>query len=559
MKGLALWAALVACADLSEEPFFPTPPLKGVPPPELTRLREDFNNRRLISTETGDAIIVDINRGLVTLKAEDFPDVSGIGTRTYAEPIQQNGLIEAESIDIDPTSTFEASDSVELRAADKVTIQGDLNVGRGGITIAAGNLVQIDGSITSEGPVRIMLGNDAGSVEINGRISARSTLVGPAPISIRGRGTAIIRGELFGLADPGAPGGDIVINTYGDIIVAGSSVRIHTTADQGAAGVIRLESESVVEIQQGAWVGVPAETEIVPGGNVEVRASRIVIGDGVRIAASGTNARTGGALHLTAETTIETGNGAFLGAGYAPDGGSVFLTADGIDLGAETRVEGGRGTTQAGLVTLRAVSSLHLDAAARVTGGQGACSPGGDIIVEVGGVVTAAEGAAVIGGAGNTDMCGRDHAGGSVSVVAREIYGAEETFLPGTGAIPGSVDVVIDPMFTVNSPNLAVGTGGVVESKTIDRGEAAASSIPRLVSIETLTPERTTVDLLLAGAFDLEGPFDVWLPVTSESNHAELSGLVGARYLRYRVVLRGRTFDAPVIDYFEIDLAPKGF
>ncbi len=541
-----------------------------VPPPtrepELGRIREDFNNRDLIASETG-GVVVDVNRGIATLAAERFPDFDSNGAvNAYDQPTYQNGLIEAEAIIVHEGATLEASDSVELRAEDRVIIAGTLDVGRGGVTIIARERIQIDGTITSEGPVRLLLADDTGTIEIGGRIAARSTVLGTSDVRIYGRGSIQIAGEISTIGVIGALGGNIDVYSYGDLVISGETAHLFTTSEpQGIAGGITLQSESNVTVERGAWLGGMPTDNIVPdtlepGGDIELIGTNLTLGDDVRIAATGTALREGGRVLLTATGRMFTGHRTLLAAGYGPSGGSVVLRAASIELGEATRVAAGGGSAEPGRVEMHAVDNLALSPFARIEGGAGQCARGGDISLEVGGPLSAGEGAQIIGGAGNTNAtCGRTHPGGAIIIFARDAIGLTAALIPGTGAQPGSVDVNIVPDYLVPPANLQVGGGGYLESVTIDRGDDAIDRIPRLVEVIADTPADTQVSIQLAGADQADGPFEDWLPITSDANDKKLESFVGRRWVRYRVVLEGRKFDVPVLDYFEIDLAPAGY
>jgi hypothetical protein len=565
VQGLGRWGALllgaasIGCgADFGLAPDFP----QDVPPPaaqRLVRIREDFNTRELIAMESG-SILVDINRGIATLDAQIFPEFAGYGAvSAYDQTTYQNGLVEAEAIIIHEGGTLEASDSVELRAEDRIIVAGSITAGRGGVTIVARQRIQIDGTINSDGPVRLLLGDDTGTVEVGGTIDARSR------VEIYGRGSVLIGGTISTFGVSGDLPANIDVYAYGDVTVTGYGARLYGTGDLDAAGSISLVSEANVTVDAGAWLGGMAPDpimpdELMPSGDIDVRASNVFLGDDTVVAASGANAREGGRVLVTATGRLVTGHRMQLAAGVGPDGGSVSLFADAIELGEGTNVVGGGGRAQPGDVKLSAVSSISMQPFSYVQGGFGECTHGGNVVIEVGGLLSAGQGAAIIGGSTDTSAtCGRGYAGGAVTIYAKDAVGLELAVMAGEGATRGEVNINLIENYTVASPNLSVGPSGDIESRTIDRGVEAIDTVPRLVELVTETPADTTVTILLSAASEPEGPFEEWLPVTSDPNDQKLSLFTGQRYVRYRVVLEGRKFDVPLVDYFEIDLAPIGY
>ncbi|MCB9650355.1 MAG: hypothetical protein H6730_27780 [Deltaproteobacteria bacterium] len=190
--------------------------------------------------------------------------------------------------------------------------------------------------------------------------------------------------------------------------------------------------------------------------------------------------------------------------------------------------------------------------------GDTACGAGGDVQIAVSGLVRTRDGTVVQGGAGSAAFwsaaCTHSAAGGNIIVQAREGEGLEDGLLGGAGVPDGEVRLELNPELTVPPPSLTVGTSGRVVSKVIDRGLAAVGQVPLLVGSEARLPEGTSAVIELAGASNLAEPFEDWV---AADDPAALVALANAQYLRYRVTLTGRVFDAPELDYFELDLSPE--
>ena len=161
------------------------------------------------------------------------------------------------------------------------------------------------------------------------------------------------------------------------------------------------------------------------------------------------------------------------------------------------------------------------------------------------------------GGDGGTevgDACLGGYAGGDVTIFAQQTTGPIDGIsLPGMGAPVGAKRIEVDPTYTRDVPDIQVSPVGWVVSKVIDRGAQAAGDTPRLLEARQGTPAGTFVKIQLAGGDDPDALFDVWYDAAVDSPDA-LAPLAGARYLRYRVWLKGRTLDTPVIDGFDLAL-----
>lgn len=565
--------AISACG-VSDQ-FSPSPPqgndggtmmIEPVPQ-EVTTIREDFSNFSLISNTVN--IIHDVNQGLVRLPTIQFPEALGDSIRTYDYPAELNGVIAADQIVIMPEGTLRASDSVELNAADLVHVNGQIIAGPGGVTIAAGRAVMINGSIESQGPIRILLSDPTGHIEINGRVIGYSTGERdiPASIELLGRGVIIVGGQVATKAGIGLRAGMITFDAYGDIQIVGPA-NVSSTGDEGAiSGNIKIRSETRVEVSGGATIGDRAAmadplTSLLGGsGDIEIQAPEVELGDETTIAATSAIEGRGGSIMVTAGRILRTGRSAFLSAGAGLLGGSIAVNAVAAELGDRTSLRGGIGLSGAGLLRIEASSALTLGESTQLLGGDGVCADGGSTTVFVAGELTLAGGSVIAGGGGgvsaNQRPCAiQNYRGGGVEVIAHAVEGDESGIRVGNGVYNAERRVTINPDHEVLPPNLKVAASGWVESDVLDRGEAAIGQVPtlRLLLVKDL-PIGTHATLQLAGSATHDQPIDKWI-VLDDEDSSNLTALRDARYFRYKLTLVGRVFDTPVVDFFEIDLAP---
>jgi hypothetical protein len=195
-----------------------------------------------------------------------------------------------------------------------------------------------------------------------------------------------------------------------------------------------------------------------------------------------------------------------------------------------------------------------------LSGGDGICTDGGSASVFVAGELTLAVRSVITGGAGGASTNQRPCAlqrynGGTVEVVVHHLNGDDSGVRAGDGLFWSEGGVEINPNHEVPAPNLTVAASGWIESKIVDRGEALVGQLPVLRSLlPGVNPDGTAVKLELAGSATLDEPIDQWFVV--DQRVAGLEPLRDARYFRYKLTLVGRAFDTPVVDFFEIDLAP---
>lgn len=540
----------------------PTPYETGDAP--LTRLREDFDNRRRI--ESIARAELDVNRGALTLAATRFPTLDGTGEQYVSGTMQRNGLVEGDDIVLARSSAVVAPDSLELRAASTVTVSGDVRIGPGGMTIVASKRIVITetAALDSKGPVTLMIADPDGSVQIDGRLVTRSTAESTqAPnITILGRGSVIVTGELRTEADADQHGGDVRIEVYNDVRIVGPEAHVAAYAHEGGSpGVVTVRSEADVRVTEGATLGRLGDADIETvkdtDGAIDVQAASIIVDDASHIVSD--TSRFGSGIELAARDLIRAGEGAQIRAGETEIGAPLRMRAATIDLGVSAVVAAGPGHSGGGNLEIRASSALTIAPNAQILAGEGRCAAGGDVLIVVSGELTASTPATIAGGDGGTASdtleCPGDFEGGGVTVIAHEASGLDEVVAPGRGQPAGSVELSMDRTVIVERVVLAVQTSGEVQSVPLRRDPLAIGRVPRLVELSAEAPTGTRIVIELAGADTHDGPFDTWFPVGSDDPE-ELAPLSSAAWFKYRVKLSGRAFDAPVIDFFDIDLAP---
>ncbi len=534
------------------------------PPPLASLIVEDFDNKRQLDSEMGN-VEVDANQGIATLSSKNIPALEGTGVESYEGRVESDGLIEAESILIHEEGLMIASDSLELRATDQVRISGRVRAGRGGITVIASRSIAITGELESDGPVQLIVTSEKGMIEIAGRILTYANIDQErAPdITLAGRGQISIQGELQTFAPDGTTGGSILINVYDNIRVSGFGAYIAANAEpEGTAGAIQLKSESEVYLEEGARLGSGSFDPMSPdkaslGGDIDVQGSTIVLGEQTHIIAGAAAGPWAGSVLLAASNIIQTQASASIRAGYGQVGGSIWLKAREMIIGPSSIIEPGEGVTQAGNTSVEAKDAVTLQSGATLWGGRGECTIGGDLRIRVGGLLQAEPGATVAAGEGGNSLnaqCGALHPQGALRIDARAATGLDQAISYAIG-MQEKVTVNIDPELSVPAPNLTVSTSGILVTRTFDRGASLIGLQPQLLELQAFTPDKTSVVLELSGASSPDGPFDDW-KVLSPDQGDDLSDLREAQYFRYRLLLSGRTFDAPVIDHFSINLAP---
>ncbi|MBK8012674.1 MAG: hypothetical protein IPK13_15085 [Deltaproteobacteria bacterium] len=534
--------------------------------PELRlQLREDFDNTNLIDSTSG--AIVDVNRGAATLPVQRIlaAERDAIEATQIDDDIELNGLVQASAFTLSDGATFHAPDSVELRIAGPVRIAGVLTAGSGGITIMAEGSIEVPGLIRSSGPVLLAIAHEDSQIAVTGRVETWPEHPNRASdIRLIGRGAASIAGSVVAYALNGQQGGEIAIETYGRISIESPVGRVMTAAQPGGTpGSVRLTSDFAVEFGPDTAMSDLATTDTefaaqaVSGGAIEILAPTVVFGERSRLGPPFDAEHSGTSVHVIAPDVLVVGAEATIAGGAGTIGGGIRAEAGRVVLEAAARMEGGFGKTLGGSMRIMAAKRLELGRDASLHGGSAACGGGGEVEI-VSETMVADTNAVVEGGDGDraeSDECrpGSGSRGGDVTVTVVSASGIDSALSAGHGEEPGRVFQLGPPTSPLNEPDLGNRTQGWIESRVFDRGASAVGLVPRLVDSRFERPLDTSIEVLLSGSPDPEGPFDTWVDALS----AQLDPTRNGRYFRYRVSLRGRSFDAPVLDAFAIDLAPN--
>ncbi len=565
----ALLAALAAASSACEGGGDVVPPSMETPeltPPEPTVnnavfLREDFDNTIWIERKQG--VLHDINQGQVTLPVRELRTSQSSGTAVFAGAADTDGLVEADLIVVDTGGRVEAADSVELRATREVVVSGDIEAGSGGVAILGGDRVVITGNIESRGPVSLQLVNPDGQILVAGRVRTRAGLDPTAPdapgIEIVGRGSAEISGELVTEAAEGRTAGEIFVSMYGKVEIR--SGRIASTAEPaGIAGAVHIRSEQAVELSSAGRIG-PAFSALEPderGGRISIESPFIRVGELSQVRA-GQSKGVGSPVILNATETIEVGPSARIETGPGSTSGPLTIRTTTMLVGADSAVRVGPAQVAAGGLVIEAADRLVVGSGATIEGGRTFCGGGGQVTVTVAGVLLVEPGARLAGGdsaaADAVLPCSQPHPGGNLTIRARAAHDYETAVSPGTGSPDGVVLVDLSADVKVAAPTLPSDRLGFIRSRVIDRGGEDVGFRPMLSELVADIPEATRVEVSLAGSDQAAGPFTDWVDLNGPSGGLE--PLRSRRFLRYRVLLYGRAFDTPAVDYLEIQLRPS--
>lgn len=378
---------------------------------------------RLLSVDGGDPALLSLQGGSISLGSGVYLANSGVGLGQRSGPIvlAASGSISLQGAEL-------VTLGVDGADAGSISLQGQ-ELWLGGLTQLASNAGDSGGaagsiSLAASGSVRLsgqtLVTSSTGSALDAGRISVQAG-------SIRMEDEATI--STFSIGGSGR-GGDIELRASADLLLGGSSLLLSSADGAGSGGNVLLQAQSIrlqdhfrsfsntngVGGGQGGNLSISALDSIHIGGTVGLDASTFSSsGDAGRIQLLSGGALTmqggtissfsaggsgrGGDVLLQAGGALQLGPGSSIGtsAVAAGDAGSVRLLAPQIALsGAEIRSNTGGPSGNAGLVEIRADSSLSLSDATRVsssTFGGGAAGnlslQGRDILLSSGSSVLA--------------------------------------------------------------------------------------------------------------------------------------------------------------------------
>ncbi|MEL7367426.1 MAG: hypothetical protein AAFN74_00835 [Myxococcota bacterium] len=501
-----------------------TPTADAGPPMDATVefLREDFNNEDwLVETSS---VIHDTNLGVLTLPIESIPNVFSTGRAIYSSPDDTDGLIEASSITVEPPADLRAVDAMQLRAQDFVLIQGSITAGNGGITIVAGNRIEIEGQLDSRGPIRLQVANPDGEIIIGGSVVTRAVFQGgeAPPIIIQARSRVTLEGELITTADNGYIGGDIAVTVYGDVVIDGGVITTITEPD-GEPGAIILRSDQLVQLERG-HIGV--DGSILPrlGGSVRIEAKRVEVGTAGLIR-GGADANQGGNVGIQAAETVTLDDGARIESGSGEISGELRIQAASLTIGQSAVLQTGTALSTAGDLRVDIAENMTVRSNALIAGADTDCGAGGSVQLAVAGRLSVASGAVVRGG-GNPPPtpdsdCTEQFEGGRIEVTTGEADGVESSIEAGQGVPTGTVSLSLNRVFEVPVPDVSGGLVGYVRSRVIDRSSDGLGFAPMLTQLILRDPPptvnrpiTTSVSVSLRGSAVPEGPFERWIDLS---------------------------------------------
>jgi cysteine-rich repeat protein len=282
---------------------------------------------------------------------------------------------------------------------------GALAVGTGQMNLRAGSLrVASNGSLLAQGTAAQnggIISVEAGAIVVEGRIDVTGSSGGA--VMLVSDGTLSVSGAIDAsrISNEGS-GGEIVLRgstatVSGNLIAAGGNfgfggdVSIEATGDVTYSGRIDVRGEEGGNVEFTAGLGDG-------GGNVVLAESALIEADSrtaggfggmIDIDARGDGVATG---NVTVDGVLSAGGGSGTAETTGGDGGSISVTAIGNIVaaarGARIRVEGGRPDGFGGDVELLAAEGSLSYGGQISIGPLGSAGGGGDLTIDVGGVVT---------------------------------------------------------------------------------------------------------------------------------------------------------------------------
>lgn len=422
LTGAVVWLAAAACsadavvagADSTPAP----PPSAGERPgPPVRGWTESFDHRGQLQGIDGSAVL-DSNRGLLTLFVESLPHLGGTGEFFVDQEKASFGLAEGQVLEV--TDNIDVGDGLELRASNALKVSGQLRAGEGGLLLAAGRSIEINGELSSTGPIELVI------TELTGEIVVRGSIRAPL-IRLRGRGSTRILGLIDAEASPGPTGfGEIHVELYGAVSLEGPSAALRS----GDEGTVRIETLNELRFRDGA--------RAIDPGTWSIGAGQVLVDEGSALVVGGLSVVAEDELRLGAEVEIETG------------GDEASFVASAIELGLGTRIDG----VASGGTSLRieAAEELRARDAATVTSVSPSCSQG-EVVVRVGGPYRG-EGVASFLPAPIAAVCPPEARRPEATVIAHRIEGQ--------APVLGTPDAraVEDPNLRVSVPTLQTHASG---------------------------------------------------------------------------------------------------
>ena len=504
----------------------------------ICSIGQDFDGI-ILNFETSDAIleedgvILDQNRGVLTLPTESLPPFS-LATRellfTSRETIREE--ISGALVFVGGSAELAFLDGGTI-TGDEVIISGRIEVGSGGLLISANKKLEITGTIESRGPVTLATDVE-GIIDISGAIRLQSNGNAEEQIRIVGRGQTELSGVIEIIPHAGreeqTENRAIEIDTYGPLFVDGGRMEA-----PGRSRGILLRSDDAVTLREESQVLASAGAEVV------VEAQSVVLEQST-ITFAEANIETGGKVQIRSNS-LSLRKGAQIIAGQGNEPGRFEIESSTVTLASASAIRAGKGSENPPSSFVRA-THLEMSGASEISGADVRCGSGGDIQILVAGRVSISSASQIRGGSViEAGGCPANlEAGGNVEIEAHTFNTQPDAFAGGTGSISGSVRQNVNPSRTLNFREIIPRPSGFALSKRFLR-EAGISGAPTIARFERLLPPGTQARVFVQSAnFESE--------ILREGERLDV--FEDATSLQFRFELSGRRFDAPILDHLEI-------
>jgi hypothetical protein len=531
-------------------------------------IREDFDHQQFIDAEHIFNVRIDVNRGEVYLPSIVLPE--DVGIEAPGAPVNHLGSYDraeqSHSILIDDATTINGRDSIELEAYDWIRVTGSISADQGGISLTANNGIYIDGDLESSGPIRLRVTKPGGVILVTGKIRTRDMSDRPsASIHLHSRGEIQISESVRTGDAQNADSGEIEVVSYGSVTLNRNTAVLKTgNSADGNAGPISVSSESGLSLLDGARFEAGDTTSLgdqnrtLQGGHISLRILELDLADNTGLYAGHCEDCQGGNINIVAAQHIQVGQQARVKAGDGMLGGDTNLNFGSATIGRRSALIGGAGHEHAGRLYLDGSGRLRLRHKAQLIGGKGKCTNGGPVVGLIGEELAVTYGSMIKGGDSilDGDDCLAPSQGGDVQIFCRQTSGPTMAVINGgDGSQSGRSQLTVNSEYTRDDPVPHPNTVGHLDSRPFDRSTAGSGGAPILSLLQASLPSGTQAHVLLSGALQAEGPYGEWQAHDTQGRFPV--ALDAFRFFRYRVLLHGRSLDSPIMDRFEINLAPE--
>ncbi|MBX2812401.1 MAG: polymer-forming cytoskeletal protein [Myxococcales bacterium] len=460
---------------------------------------ESFDQRNTSTKLRGQAEL-DSNRGVLTLETSAIPNPEGEELIHLETPlVDEAGRMSGDILQLAAEQTFSIPDGIELHGQTAVIIEGSVQVGEGGIQIAARETVRIEGTIESAGPIEVYITEPTGAVSIRGSIQSPY-------ISILGRGRIQMNGTIT-LSPQQAQAPSLILDTYGDIEL-GPDLRIET------------EGEAEIQIQTAGQVQFAPNALQTPSSprlhwSVEAKLIHMLNNFSGQL----------GSFHMTAEETIQFENNTKLEV----LGSQFVIVGPYINLGSSTAFTN---LHPAPRVYLEARNQLVVGQNVNITAIPSECNKASPSIQVLAGLYSG-EGTAFFTTTStvSTEEC-------STRVAAQDLNGLAPIITP-------NMDIQLEPDLSFDPPLLNTRTYGQWRSEPF---QVPAGTYVNLDPASITVPFGTRVQVSMATsnnsssvAEDFLNPDDGMWQIPDDHSWAVIS-----------IELDGLRYDAPIVDQISL-------